>query len=114
VSGLKALLLNLQNNQISSERTDTPCHTEQVAEYTNFPLATIYQKTREREIPGSSQVSDGSLLTRLTSGWRQTARIHSFEDEEQTLLSLHAQRKPNKSSWNDENLVDEVNLLQNL
>ena len=54
VSGMKALLLNLQNKPTQQRenrhRTVTP---EQVAEYTNIPLATIYQKLANREIPGS-------------------------------------------------------------
>ena len=74
VSCMKAILLNLQNrpNQ-QRENRHRPVTPEQVAEYTNIPLATIYQKLANR---APSQASDGSsTLMRLTSGWKQTARI---------------------------------------
>ena len=45
VSGMKALLLNLQNRPTQQrENRHRPVTPEQVAEYTNIPLATIYQK----------------------------------------------------------------------
>ena len=54
VSGMKALLLNLQNRPTQQrENRHRPVTPEQVAEYTNSPLATIYQKLANREIPGS-------------------------------------------------------------
>ena len=54
VSGMKALLLNLQNRPTQQrENRHRPVTPEQVAEYTNIPLATIYQKLANREIPGS-------------------------------------------------------------
>jgi len=54
VSGMKALLQNLQNRSTQQrENRHRPVTPEQVAEYTNIPLATIYQKLASREIPGS-------------------------------------------------------------
>ena len=49
VSGMKALLLNLQNRPTQQrENRHRPVTPEQVAEYTNIPLATIYQKLANR------------------------------------------------------------------
>ena len=43
VSGMKALLLNLQNRPTQQrENRHRPVTPEQVAEYTNIPLATIF------------------------------------------------------------------------
>lgn len=54
VSGMKALLLNLQNRPTQQrENRHRPVTPEQVADYTNIPLATIYQKLANREIPGT-------------------------------------------------------------
>ena len=73
VSGMKTLLLNLQNRPTQQrENRHRPVTPEQVAEYTNIPLATIYQKLANREIDGSF------ILTRLTNGWKRTARIPSL------------------------------------
>ena len=59
VSGMKALLLNLQNRPTQQrENRHRPVTPEQVAEY---------------------QANDGSfILTRLTNGWKRTARIPSL------------------------------------
>ena len=58
VSGMKALLLNLQNRPTQQrENRHRPVTPEQVAEYLSL-------------------ASDGSsTLTRLTSGWKRTERI---------------------------------------
>ena len=77
VSGMKALLLNLQNRPTQQrENRHRPVTSEQVAEYNNIPLATIYQKLASREIPGSKPGKRWVIyLDELTSGWRRTARI---------------------------------------
>ena len=54
VSGMKALLLILQNRLTQQrENIHRPVTPEQVGKYTNIPLATIYQKLANREIPSS-------------------------------------------------------------
>ena len=77
VSGMKALLLNLQNRPTQPrENRHRPVTSEQVAEYNNIPLATIYQKLASREIPGSKSGKRWIIyLEELTSGWRRTVRI---------------------------------------
>jgi len=60
VSGMKALLLNLQNRPTQQRenrhRSVTP---EQVAEYNNIPLATITRNLQAGKSPAPSQASDG-------------------------------------------------------
>ena len=90
VSGMKALLLNL------------------VAEYTNIPLATIYQKLANREIPGSKPGKRWVIYLDEIDKWLEANRKNPIPltDEEQNaaILASH-KRKPNKSSWNDEGLA---------
>ena len=109
VSGMKALLLNLQNRPIQQrENRHRPVTPEQVAEYTNIPLATIYQKLANREIPGSKPGKRWVIYLDEIDKWLEANRKNPIPlaDEEQNaaILASH-KRKPNKSSWNDEGLA---------
>ena len=88
----------------SPHRPVTP---EQVAEYTNIPLATIYQKLANREIPGSKPGKRWVIYLDEIDKWLEANRKNPIPltDEEQNaaILASH-KRKPNKSSWNDEGL----------
>ena len=84
VSGMKALLLNLQNRPTQQrENRHRPVTPEQVAEYTNIPLATIYQKLANREIPGSKPGKRWVIY----------------------LLASH-KRKPKKADWQTDPIVE--------
>jgi excisionase family DNA binding protein len=103
---MKALLLNLQNRPIQQrENRHRPVTPEQVAEYTNIPLATIYQKLANREIPGSKPGKRWVIYLDEIDKWLEANRKNPIPltDEEQNaaILASH-KRKPNKSSWNDE------------
>ena len=109
VSGMKALLLNLQNRPTQQrEIRHRPVTPEQVAEYTNIPLATIYQKLANREIPGSKPGKRWVIYLDEIDKWLEASRKDPIPltDEEQhaAILASH-KRKPNKSSWNDEGLA---------
>ena len=109
VSGMKALLLNLQNRPTQQrENRHRPVTPEQVAEYTNIPLATIYQKLANREIPGSKPGKRWVIYLDEIDKWLEANRKNPIPltDEEQNaaILASH-KRKPNKSSWNDEGLA---------
>ena len=106
VSGMKALLLNLQNRPTQQrENRHRPVTPEQVAEYTNIPLATIYQKLANREIPGSKPGKRWVIYLDEIDKWLEANRKNPIPltDEEQNaaILASH-KRKPNKSCWNDE------------
>ena len=106
VSGMKALLLNLQNRPTQQrENRHRPVTPEQVAEYTNIPLATIYQKLANREIPGSKPGKRWVIYLDEIDKWLEANRKNPIPltDEEQNaaILASH-KRKPNTSSWNDE------------
>ena len=103
VSGMKALLLNLQNRPTQQrENRHRPVTPEQVAEYTNIPLATIYQKLANREIPGSKPGKRWVIYLDEIDKWLEANRKNPIPltDEEQNaaILASH-KRKPNKSSW---------------
>ena len=109
VSGMKALLLNLQNRPTQQrENRHRPVTPEQVAEYTNIPLATIYQKLANREIPGTKPGKRWVIYLDEIDKWLEANRKNPIPltDEEQNakILASH-KRKPNKSSWNDEGLA---------
>lgn len=109
VSDMKALLLNLQNRPTQQkENRHRPVTPEQVAEYTNIPLATIYQKLANREIPGSKPGKRWVIYLDEIDKWLEANRKNPIPvtDEEQNaaILASH-KRKPNKSSWNDEGLA---------
>ena len=109
VSGMKALLLSLQNRPTQQrENRHRPVTPEQVAEYTNIPLATIYQKLANREIPGSKPGKRWVIYLDEIDKWLEANRKNPIPltDEEQNaaILASH-KRKPNKCSWNDEGLA---------
>ena len=109
VSGMKALLQNLQNRPTKQrENRHRPVTPEQVAEYTNIPLATIYQKLANREIPGSKPGKRWVIYLDEIDKWLEANRKNPIPltDEEQNaaILASH-KRKPNKSSWNDVGLA---------
>ena len=100
VSGMKALLLNLQNKPTQQrENRHRPVTPEQVAEYTNIPLATIYQKLANREIPGSKPGKRWVIYLDEIDKWLEANRKNPIPltDEEQNaaILASH-KRKPNK------------------
>ena len=100
VSGMKALLL---------ENRHRPVTPEQVAEYTNIPLATIYQKLANREIPGSKPGKRWVIYLDEIDKWLEANRKNPIPltDEEQNaaILASH-KRKPNKSSWQTDPIVE--------
>ena len=100
---------NLQNRPTQQrENRHRPVTPEQVAEYTNIPLATIYQKLANREIPGSKPGKRWVIYLDEIDKWLEANRKNPIPltDEEQNaaILASH-KRKPNKSSWNDETIV---------
>ena len=105
VSCMKALLLNLQNKPIQQrENRHRPVTPEQVAEYTNIPLATIYQKLANREIPGTKPGKRWVIYLDEIDKWLEANRKNPIPltDEEQNaaILASH-KRKPKKADWQE-------------
>lgn len=103
VSGMKALLQNLQNRPaLQRENRHRPVTPEQVAEYTNIPLATIYQKLANREIPGSKPGKRWVIYLDEIDKWLEANRknpIPLTDDEQNAAILASHRRKPSKSSW---------------
>ncbi|MBP3823948.1 MAG: helix-turn-helix domain-containing protein [Bacteroidaceae bacterium] len=97
---------NLQNRPTQQrENRHRPVTPEQVAEYTNILLATIYQKLANREIPGSKPGKRLVIYLDEIDKWLEANRKNPIPltDEEQNAAILASHKcKPNKSSWNDE------------
>ena len=103
---MKALLLNLQNRPTQQrENGHRPVTPEQVAEYTNIPLATIYQKLANSEIPGSKPGKRWVIYLDEIDKWLEANRKNPIPltDEEQNsaILASH-KRKPDKHDWQSE------------
>lgn len=110
VSGMKALLLNLQNKPTQQrENRHRPVMPEQVTEYTNIPLATIYQKLANREIPGSKPGKRWVIYLDEIDKWLEANRKNPIPltDEEQNaaILASH-KRKPKKADWQTDPIVE--------
>ena len=110
VSGMKALLLNLQNRPTQQrENRHRPVTPEQVAEYTNIPLATIYQKLANREIPGSKPGKRWVIYLDEIDKWLETKRRNvvplTADEENAAILALH-KRKPKKADWQTDPIVE--------
>ena len=109
VSGMKVLLLNLQNRPTQQKenrhRAVTP---EQVAKYTNIPLATIYQKLANKEIPGTKPGKRWVIFLDEIDKWLEANRKNPIpltdEEQNKVILSSH-KRKPKKAEWRDEALA---------
>ena len=106
VSGMKALLLNLQNRPTQQrENRHRPVTPEQVAEYTNIPLATIYQKLANREIPGSKPGKRWVIYLDEIDKWLEANRrnvVPMTADEENDAILASHKRKPDKHDWQNE------------
>ena len=70
---------NLQNRPTQQrENRHRPVTPEQVAEYTNIPLATIYQKLANREIPGSKPGKRWVIYLDEIDKWLEANRKNSI------------------------------------
>jgi len=91
---------NLQNRPTQQrENRHRPVTPEQVAEYTNIPLATIYQKLANREIPGSKPGKRWVIYLDEIDKWLEANRKNPIPltDEEQNAAIL-ASHKRNRTS----------------
>lgn len=99
VLGLKAMVSELRRGMAQPKRESRhkPMTPEQMAEYTNIPLGTIYQKLAEDEIPGTKPDKRWVLYLDGIDEWLEVNRknrIH-LTDEKQNATTLAAhKRKP--------------------
>lgn len=103
VSGMKALLLNLQNRPTQQrENRHRPVTPEQVAEYTNIPLATIYQKLANGEIPGTKPGKRWVIYLDEIDKWLEVNRknpIPLTDAEINEGIRKSNRRKPKAKDW---------------
>lgn len=96
VSGMKALLLNLQNRPTQQrENRHQPVTPEQVVKYTNIPLATIFQKLANREIPSSKPSKRWIIYLDEIDKWLEANRKNPIPlmDEEQNAAILASYKR---------------------
>ena len=96
---------NLQNRPTQQrENRHRPVTPEQVAEYTNIPLATIYQKLANREIPGSKPGKRWVIYLDEIDKWLEANRknpIPLTDDEQNAAILASHKRKPKKTDWQE-------------
>ena len=98
VMGMKVLLQSLQNRPTQQrENRHRPVTPERVAEYTNIPLATIYQKLANGEIPGTKPGKRWVIYLDEIDKWLEVNRKNevpmSADEFNAAVLASH-RRKP--------------------
>ncbi len=103
VLGLKAMVSELRRGMAQPKRESRhkPMTPEQMAEYTNIPLGTIYQKLAEGEIPGTKPGKRWVLYLDEIDKWLEVNRkngIPQTDEEINASIMGEHRRKPAKSS----------------
>ena len=104
VMGMKVLLQSLQNNRPTQQRENRhrPVTPERVAEYTNIPLATIYQKLANGEIPGTKPGKRWVIYLDEIDKWLEVNRknpIPLTDVEINEGIRKSNRRKPKAKDW---------------
>ena len=104
VMGMKVLLQSLQNNRPTQQRENRhrPVTPERVAEYTNIPLATIYQKLANGEIPGTKPGKRWVIYLDEIDKWLEVNRknpIPLTDAEINEGIRKSNRRKPKAKDW---------------
>ena len=101
VMGMKVLLQSLQKRPTQQrENRHRPITPEQVAEYTNIPLATIYQKLANGDIPGTKPGKRWVIYLDEIDKWLEVNRknpIPLTDDEQNAAIRASHKRKPKNS-----------------
>ena len=100
VCGMKAALLSLQDrtNQ-QKENRHRPLTPEQVAEYTNIPIGTVYQKLACGDIPGTKPGKRWVIFLDEIDKWLEANRKNPIPltDEEMNAAIRYSHRRKAKS-----------------
>ena len=103
VMGMKVLLQSLQNRPTQQrENRHRPVTPERVAEYTNIPLATIYQKLANGEIPGTKPGKRWVIYLDEIDKWLEVNRknpIPLTDAEINEGIRKSNRRKPKAKDW---------------
>ena len=111
VMGMKVLLLSLQNRPTQQrENRHRPVTPERVAEYTNIPLATIYQKLANGEIPGTKPGKRWVIYLDEIDKWLEVNRknpIPLTDAEINEGIRKSNRRKPKAKDWMEDASVSD-------
>ena len=115
VMGMKVLLQSLQNNRPTQQRENRhrPVTPERVAEYTNIPLATIYQKLANGEIPGTKPGKRWVIYLDEIDKWLEVNRknpIPLTDAEINEGIKKSNRRKPKAKDWMEDASVSDVGM----
>ena len=114
VMGMKVLLQSLQNRPTQQrENRHRPVTPERVAEYTNIPLATIYQKLANGEIPGTKPGKRWVIYLEEIDKWLEVNRknpIPLTDAEINEGIKKSNRRKPKAKDWMEDASVSDVGM----
>lgn len=103
VMGMKVALLDLQDksNQ-QKENRHRPLTPEQVAEYTNIPIGTVYQKLAGGDIPGTKPGKRWVIFLDEIDKWLEANRknpIPLTDEEMNAAIRNSHRRKAKNKEW---------------
>ena len=111
VMGMKAMLSRQQaeSSKPVKENLHKPMTVEEAIEYTHIPKGTMYMKLEDGTIPATKPGRRWILYQDELDKWLETTRrnvVPLTADEENAAILASHKRKPNKSSWQTNPIVE--------
>ena len=111
VMGMRAMLSRQQaeSSKPVKENRHKPMTVEEAIEYTHIPKGTMYMKLEDGTIPATKPGRRWILYQDELDKWLETTRrnvVPLTADEENAAILASHKRKPNKSSWQTNPIVE--------
>ena len=111
VMGMRAMLTRQQaeSSKPAKENRHKPMTVEEAIEYTHIPRGTMYMKLEDGTIPATKPGRRWILYQDELDKWLETKRrnvVPLTADEENAAILASHKRKPNKSSWQTDPIVE--------
>ena len=111
VMGMRAMLARQQveSSKPVKENRHKPMTMEEAIEYTHIPKGTMYMKLEDGTIPAAKPGRRWLLYQDELDKWLETTRrnvVPLTADEENAAILASHKRKPNKSNWQTDSIVE--------
>ena len=111
VMGMRAMLTRQQaeSSKPVKENRHKPMTVDEAIEYTHIPRGTMYMKLEDGTIPATKPGRRWILYQDELDKWLETKRRNTVPmtaDEENAAILASHKRKPNKSSWQTDPIVE--------
>ena len=108
---MRAMLTRQQaeSSKPAKENRHKPMTVEEAIEYTHIPRGTMYMKLEDGTIPATKPGRRWILYQDELDKWLETKRrnvVPLTADEENAAILASHKRKPNKSSWQTDPIVE--------